>query len=201
MATLPTPTALPVQAEGSRESTTAAGAADYHVLQWSDLCLRRDGDPGKSHHKLGQAGDGGRRGSETEQPTTGLVVPSSGRDAICADTAAAVAESKPVDEAIAAEVSAEQEDEGRRFLPLQPSPRNCHLNLFAARLYWLFVLHLVWTLSDSCSCSAIGTKRYIRGFTAGDPSPLLLLPFVRSFEIPNGSNWVSVSTLFSSNIW
>ncbi|RWW26140.1 hypothetical protein GW17_00009492, partial [Ensete ventricosum] len=170
---------------GSRESTTAAGAADYHVLQWSDLCLRRDGDPGKSHHKLGQAGDGGRRGSETEQPTTGLVVPSSGRDAICADTAAAVAESKPVDEAIAAEVSAEQEDKGRRFLPLQRSPRNCHLNLFAARLYWLF----------------IGTKRYIRGFTAGDPSPLLLLPFVRSFEIPNGSNWVSVSTLFSSNIW
>nr|XP_018678799.1 PREDICTED: uncharacterized protein LOC103979562 [Musa acuminata subsp. malaccensis] len=27
------------------------------------------------------------------------------------------------------------------------------------------------------------------------------LPFVRSFEIPNGSNWVSVSPLFSSNIW
>lgn len=100
-------------------------------------CSSLRGVAGESHHKLGQAGDGGRGGSETEQPTTGLVVPSSGRDAACADTAAA-AESKPVDEAIAAEVSAEQEDEGGRLLP---TLRRCSSLDFVSRKRTVFAGH------------------------------------------------------------
>ncbi|RWW10383.1 hypothetical protein GW17_00026077 [Ensete ventricosum] len=80
---------------------------------------------GEGDHKRGRARDGGE---EAERSKTRLLLPPS---STCTG-AAAGAEPKPVDEAVAADVSAEQEDEGGRLL-LPPLRRCSNLDFVASK--------------------------------------------------------------------